>query len=108
MSEFDITMDPRGATAAAEKRLPNLTDRQAWNAQDPLASVHHYDVMMYVVLASAYGIRMRFNFFWCNTDSTDPWQREHCLGCSDLLGCNYRLMGGCAGIATGLVFANEF
>ena len=108
MSDFDITDDPSGEQAAAEIPLPDLQQCQAWNAQDPLASIHHYDIMMYVVLASAFGIRMCFNCPWCNGDFTNLSTTNRYIGCTDLLGCNHRLIGGCAGIATGMVFANEF
>ena len=38
--------------------MPTLTDKQAWNAEDPLASVHHYLFNMRVHQPLLYGIRM--------------------------------------------------
>ena len=40
-------------------QMPNLSEKQAWNAEDPLASVHHYLVNMKVYLPLLYGLRMR-------------------------------------------------
>ena len=101
-------MDPTGQQASLEIPLPDLLERQAWNAQDPLASIHHYDVVLYVLLAATFGVRMCLNCPRCNFDGTDPNKRGEFFGCSDLLGCNNKLMGGFAGIALALIFATEF
>ena len=106
-SNFDVDMDPAGEQASVEVPMPNLLERQAWNAQDPLASIHHYDIVMYILLAATFGVRMCLRCPHCNIDSTDPNRRVHFLGCCDLLGCNNKLMGGFAGIAQALIFANE-
>ena len=46
-SNWDLTQDPDGREVSREIALPELLTRQRWNAQDPLASVHHYLVIMY-------------------------------------------------------------
>ena len=51
---------------------------------------------------------MRLNSPRCNGDCNDPNNRRQFFGCSDLLGSNHKLLGGFAGIATGLIFATEF
>ena len=43
----------------------------------------------------------------CNADSDDVGCCS-CAGCSDYLGSNSKLLGGFAGLATGLAFATEF
>ncbi len=63
---------------------------------------------MYVVIPACFGVRMCFNCPHCNIDSTDPNRREEHMGCADLLGCDNKLTGGFAGIATAMAFANEF
>jgi len=40
-----------------ELEMPNLSEKQAWNAEDPLASVHNYLVNMRVNLPLLYGVR---------------------------------------------------
>ena len=85
--------------------------RQARNAQDPMASVHHYLVFMYVVLPALFGIRMCFHCPDCNADpdEDDTGSTEFKNSpCSDYMGSNCKLMGGFAGLATGLAFATEF
>ena len=37
-----VTEDPEGREVTIQVPLPPLVTRQACNAQDPLASVHHY------------------------------------------------------------------
>ena len=80
--------------------------RQQWVAQDPLASVHYYVVIMRVLLPAAFGVRMCFQCPDCNADCDA--RREHHESCSDYLGNNRKSMGGYAGIATAMAFANEF
>ena len=41
-----------------ELQMPSLVEKQAWNAEDPLASVHHYLVNMRVYLPLLYGLRI--------------------------------------------------
>ena len=107
MSSFAIDMDIDGVQAAAEIPLPPLLNRQAWNAQDPLASDHHYRVIMHVVIPASFGVRMCFNCPHCNVDANDPNVDAKFVGCGDLLASNSKLMGGFAGVATSLAFANE-
>ena len=40
-----------------ELEMPNVSEKQAWNAEDPLASVHNYLVNMRVNLPLLYGLR---------------------------------------------------
>ena len=108
MSSFGVDVDSMGQQATAEIQMPPLLNRQAWNAQDPLASVHHYQVIMYVVIPACFGVRMCLNCPRCNVDATDPNCQQAYIGCADLLGCNNKLAGGFAGIALALAFANEF
>ena len=51
--------------------MPNLSDKQAWNAEDPLASVHHYLHNMRVYLPLLYGIRMCYQCPFCNEEEYD-------------------------------------
>ena len=46
--------------------MPNLSDKQAWNAEDPPASVHHYLHNMRCYLPLLYGIRMCYQCPFCN------------------------------------------
>jgi hypothetical protein len=103
--------DAEGEQVIKEISLPALSVRQAWNAQDPLASVHHYLVFMYVVMPALFGLRMCLNCPDCNVDDNEPGGGSAefgCQACSDCLGSNSKLMGGYAGLATGLAFATEF
>ena len=75
-------------------------------AQDPLASVHHFVVIMRIVIPAAFGLRMCLQCPDCNADVT--LGRDDCPSCSDYLGNNHKSMGGYAGIATAMAFANEF
>ena len=107
MSSTACHNDVDGQAVAAEIPLPPLLARQAWIAQDPLASVHHYQVIMYVVLPAAFGVRMCLHCPWCNPDTGVDYVKG-VRGCSDMLGCNHKLVGGFAGIACAMAFANEF
>ena len=110
-SNAELKGDPDGTAVSMEIPLPPLGIRQAWNAQDPLASVHHYLVFMYVVLPALFGLRMCFNCPDCNADENEPGAGKSNFGyraCSDYLGSNSKLLGGFAGLATGLAFATEF
>ena len=110
-SNTDLSKDPDGEEVEVEVPLPSLCVRQGWNAQDPLASVYHYLVFMYVVLPAAFGLRMCFNCPDCNAETDDPGAGSslfRCNSCADCMGCNGKLMGGFAGLATGLAFATEF
>ena len=98
--------DPTGSATEAEVPLPEWCVRQQWLAQDPLASVHYYLVIMRIVVPAALGIRMCFRCPDCNADcELDTLMYE---SCSDYLGSNNKSMGGYAGIATAMAFANEF
>ena len=43
---------------SVELALPSAKERLAWNAEDPLASVHYYMVNMRVLIPLVFGIRM--------------------------------------------------
>ena len=98
--------DKSGKETEVEVPLPDWPVRQQWLAQDPLASVHYYLVMMRVVVAAAFGVRMCFKCPDCNADC-DAEITDH-ESCSDFMGNNHKSMGGYAGIATAMAFANEF
>ena len=111
-TQWDLTQDPDGEKACKDIKLPELLIRQRWNSQDPLASVHHYLVIMYVALPAAFGVRMCMSCPGCNKD-TRPHQRTGqmripCEACADYMGSNGKCLGGFAGFATGLAFATEF
>ena len=110
-SENDLLHDADGSQVSVEIPLPPLLIRQKLNAQDPLSSVYHYLVFMYVVLPLVFGIRMCFQCPDCNADA-EEFNAEsgdfECAACSDYMGNNTKLMGGYAGLATGMGFATEF
>ena len=100
--------DPKGETATQEIPLPDLWARQACNAQDPISSCHHFLFFMRVILPNIFGIRMCFACPHCNCDATDYDYDGSWHACSDYLGCNSKLMGDYAGMATGMAFAVEY
>ena len=100
--------DTSGEATAKEIPLPDLWMRQAWNAQDPMSSCHHYLFFMYVILPTVFGLRMCFLCPDCNADGTDPKTKRLDFACSDCRGCNSKLVGGYAGMATGMAFATEY
>ena len=64
-----------------------------------------------MVLPALFGIRMCFQCPDCNADSDEVGAGSvefECAACSDYMGCNSKLMGGYAGLATGMGFATEF
>jgi len=63
---------------------------------------------MRVILPAIFGVRMCFRCPDCNADSSDPHYQDGATPCSDYMGCNGKLMGGYAGIATALCFATEY
>ena len=75
-------------------------------AEDPLASAHHFQIVMGVVVPSIFGIRMCFMCPHCNTDDCglDTVFTSDGGPCSNCFGCNQKLMGGYAGLATALAF----
>ena len=101
-----VTLDPTGAEISKEVELPERLVRQQWLAQDPLASVRYYVVIMRVVLPAAFGARACFHCPDCDADGDA--RREHRESCSDFSGNNRKSMGGYVGIATAAAFANEF
>ena len=101
-----IGCDPTGSTVLKEIELPDVFVRQAWVSQDPLASVHHYLAIMYVVIPAAFGLRMCLHCPDCNGDVSMPFQS--CDGCSDYLGNNHKSMGGHAGLGAALAIGTEF
>ena len=72
----------------------------------PLASVHHYLKIMYVLIPAAFGLRMCLNCPDCNGDVSVS--SENCDGCSDYLGNNHKSMGGYVGLAAALAIATKF
>ena len=67
-SQEQRNMKKKVEHATVSLGIPSFKDRQAWNAQDPLASVHHYLVHMKVFVPLAFGIRMCFQCPHCNWD----------------------------------------
>ena len=102
----NINADPTGETVQREIELPEWLLRQQWLAQDPLASVHHYLVIMRIVIPAAFGVRMCMHCPDCNADVQS--HADHHESCSDYMGNNHKIMGGYAGIALATAFANEF
>eukprot|EP00973_Karenia_brevis_P015816 2165057-Karenia_brevis.AAC.1 len=87
--------------------LPDIFTRQGWNAQDPLSSCYHHLFFMHVILPCSFGIRMCFACPDCNVEPKEPHHGGACA-CSDYMGCNSKLMGGFAGLGTGMCFATEY
>ncbi len=100
--------DKDGGTTTKEIPLPPLWIQQACNSQDPMSSCHHYLFFMRVILPTIFGVRMCFLCPDCNADTNDPHYHDGADSCSDYMGCNSKLMGGYAGIATALCFATEY
>ena len=100
--------DLQGETTVKEIPVPALWIRQACNAQDPMSSCHHYLFFMRVILPGIFGLRMCFSCPDCNVDSSDYNYQGQSTPCSDYLGCNSKLMGGYAGIATAMSFATDY
>ena len=98
-----VSNDPEGERVTVEQPPPDLYVRQGWNAQDPLSSCHHYLVIFCVILPSIFGIRMCFKCPDCNADGNKV--QHEAYACSDYMGCNNTVMGGYAGLATGMLIA---
>ena len=97
-SKWSVTEDPNAERTSVEIPLPDILTRQAWNAQDPLASCHHYLFFMHVILPAVFGIRMCFLCPHCNTDSTDPTMKAAVQNSSsDYMGCNSKQGFGAVG-----------
>ena len=108
-SKYCVVDDPHGQETIREIPLPDIFDRQAWNAQDPLSSCYHYLFFMYTILPSIFGIRMCMRCPDCNVDRTDPRNvNDVTVSCQDCMGSNMKSMGGYAGLATGMAFATEY
>ena len=108
-SQYSVAVDPSGQETMREIPLPDIFDRQAWNAQDPLASCYHYLFFMYTILPALFGIRMCMRCPNCNVDRTDPRNiNDVTVSCQDCMGSNMKSMGGYAGLATGMAFATEY
>eukprot|EP00973_Karenia_brevis_P028663 3952779-Karenia_brevis.AAC.1 len=82
--------------------MPSMNDRQVLTAQDPLAAAHQFQIMMRVVLPILFGIRMCFACLLCNFDDADLDLKLTVQRCPNCSGCNQKLMGGYAGLATAL------
>ena len=100
--------------AAVDLSIPSLKERQAWNAQGMLASVHYYLTHMRVLVPLCFGIRMCFQCPHCNIDRYDGIAKKlspHRLysehACQTFFGTNGKLMGGYARLGQALCFANE-
>ena len=88
-TKWSVAEDPEAEKTSVDIPLPDIFTRQAWNAQDPLASCHHYLFFMYVMLPALFGVRMCLMCPHCNADNTDP--NLECpveSPCSDYMGCN--------------------
>ena len=108
-SQYSVVDDPGGQETTREVPLPDIFDRQAWNAQDPLSSCYHYLFFMYTVLPALFGIRMCMRCPHCNVDRTDPRnENDVTVSCQDCMGSNMKSMGGYAGLATGMAFVTEY
>ena len=108
-SQYSVVDDPSGQETTREVPLPDIFDRQAWNAQDPLSSCYHYLFFMYTVLPALFGIRMCMRCPHCNVDRTDPRNvNDVTVSCQDCMGSNMKSMGGYAGLATGMAFVTEY
>ena len=97
--------------AEATVNFPQLRDRQAMHAQDPLSSVHHYLFCVRVLLPAAFGIRMCFTCPHCNAEDLTavPQVFPSCTRpCQDCFGSNAKPLGGYAGLAEAMGFATEF
>ena len=102
----NFVRDPDGEEVQREIELPEWLVRQLWLSQDPIASVHHYQVVMRILVPAAFGLRMCMQCPDCNADCNTRDEAKD--SCSDYLGNNNKSMGGYAGIATAMAFANEF
>ena len=89
--------DAQGEATVKEIPLPALWIRQACNAQDPIASCHHYLFFMRVILPGIFGLRMCFSCPDCSSERDEYQYQRNAHPCSDYLGCNSKLMGGYAG-----------
>ena len=108
-SKYSVIDDPHGQETIREIPLPDIFDRQACNAQDPLSSCYHYLFFMYTILPAIFGIRMCMRCPDCNVDRTDPRNKNDVtIACQDCMGSNMKSMGGYAGLATGMAFATEY
>ena len=63
-----LAADPTGQVVSKVIDLPDVLVRQAWASQDPIASVHHYQVIMYVLVPAGFGLRMCLRCPDCNAD----------------------------------------
>jgi hypothetical protein len=102
-TQYCVTEDPDAEQVSVEIPLPDILTRQGWNAQDPLASCHHYLFVMYVIVPAVFGVRMCFCCPDCNADNTTSnlgYYAEQ--SCSDYLGCNGR-----QGIDTNFFFPGQ-
>lgn len=61
-----------------------------------------------MVLPATFGVRMCLSCPDCNADNTDFLSFTKPQSCSDCVGNNCKLMGGYAGLCTGLAFATEY
>ena len=105
----NVADDPDGEVLNMELKLPELSDRQAMNAQDPLSSMHQYLVFMYIVLPALVGLRMCLNCPHCNADADQRCcSKAKVFACQDYLGSNMKPHGGFAGLAAAMGFATEF
>ena len=111
----DGTVDNNGIAEEVYStlKIPSLAARQGMNAQDPVASVHHYLICICVLLPATLGKRMCLHCPHCNVDDVDPDNKapvdpESNSPCHDLLGKNSKPIGGYGVICEAMALATEF
>eukprot|EP00973_Karenia_brevis_P080753 11202964-Karenia_brevis.AAC.1 len=60
-----------------------MSDRHVLTAQDPLATVHPFQVVMRVVLPSLFGMRMCVSCPHCSFDEADSDAHSKAVQCSN-------------------------
>ena len=112
ISNESIASDENGNRVRVEVPVPSMLDRQKLVAEDPLATAHHFQVIMRIVVPGIFGLRMCLRCPHCNIDTADPDCKikpgVKIIGCSNCLGCNQKLLGGYAGLATSMGFSVEY
>ena len=94
-------------TATLTLDLPVFLTRLSMNADNPLSSVHHFLVVMYIIVPAVFGLRMCFQCPRCNRDEHDPSTDHQWRGCQDCCGTNTKPIGGYGGLAEAMAFAVE-
>ena len=109
-SKYCIEDDARGQGAMREIPLPDIFDRQAWNARGPLSSRYRYLIFTCTILPALFGSRTRARAVpWLQRGSADQRNRnDAAVSCQDCVGLNVKSVGGHAGLAAGMAFATEY